>query len=119
MLEHAVTCRRKGPNKVVQTTRDKATGQQHFRWHVENFAQCCFSNILYSWWPAGYRGTPKIFRYTGKILPVASLLQSAFLVSIRVSIYYVIKQTSRIIQQQDQSVCLSALVLEHLVKGTW
>ena len=34
------------------------------------------------WWPAGYRGTPKIFRYTGKILPVASLLQSAFSVSI-------------------------------------
>ena len=28
------------------------------------------------------RGTPKIFRYTGKILPVASLLQSAFSVSI-------------------------------------
>ena len=26
--------------------------------------------------------TPKIFRYTGKILPVASLLQSAFSVSI-------------------------------------
>ena len=35
-----------------------------------------------NWWPAGYRGTPKIFRYTGKILPVASLLQSAFSVSI-------------------------------------
>ena len=28
------------------------------------------------------RGPPKIFRYTGKILPVASLLQSAFSVSI-------------------------------------
>ena len=35
-----------------------------------------------NWLPAGYRGTPKIFRYTGKILPVASLLQSAFSVSI-------------------------------------
>ena len=51
------------------------------------------------WWPAGYRGTPKIFWYTGKILPVASVYsqhsRSAFLVSIRVSICYVIKQTSR------------------------
>ena len=40
----------------------------------------------YYWWPAGYRGTPKIFRYTGKILPVASFYSqhspSAFLVSI-------------------------------------
>ena len=34
------------------------------------------------WWPVGYRGTPKIFRYTEKILAVASLLQSAFSVSI-------------------------------------
>ena len=41
----------------------------------------CCPNLVY-WWPAGYRGTPKIFRYTGKILPVASLLQSAFSVSI-------------------------------------
>ena len=40
---------------------------------------CC---PVYYWWPAGYRGTPKIFRYTGKILPVASLLQSAFSVSV-------------------------------------
>ena len=30
----------------------------------------------------GLGGTPKIFRYTGKNLPVASLLQSAFSVSI-------------------------------------
>ena len=35
-------------------------------------------NWVSCWWPAGYRGTPKIFRYTRKILPVASLLQSAF-----------------------------------------
>ena len=39
-----------------------------------------FSSLY--WWPAAYRGTSKIFRYTGKILPVASLLQSAFSVSI-------------------------------------
>ena len=45
--------------------------------------------------------------------------RSAFLVSIRVSICYVIKQTSRRIQWQDQFVCLSALVLERSVKGTW
>ena len=38
--------------------------------------------LEYHWWPAGYRGPPKIFRYTGKILPVASLLQSAFSISI-------------------------------------
>ena len=26
-----------------------------------------------NWWPAGYRGTPKIFLYTGKILQVVCL----------------------------------------------
>ena len=45
-------------------------------------AQVKAKTYLHNWWPAGYRGTPKIFRYTGKILPVASLLQSAFSVSI-------------------------------------
>ena len=59
---------------------------------------CCFFKFLQvdCWWPAGYRGTPKIFQYTGKILPVASFYSqhslSAFLVSIRVSICYVIKE---------------------------
>ena len=44
------------------------------------------------WWPAGYRGTPKIFLYTGKILQVVSQFKSAFLVSICYVIKYVIKQ---------------------------
>ena len=51
------------------------------------YTQCLLRTSLislskFNWWPAGYRGTPKIFQYTGKILPVASLLQSAFSVSI-------------------------------------
>ena len=35
-----------------------------------------FGVVRYIWWPAGYRGTPKIFVYTGKILQVVSLFLS-------------------------------------------
>ena len=39
-------------------------------------------NAQISWWSAGYRGSPKIFWFTEKILRVGSLIRSAFSVSV-------------------------------------
>ena len=65
-------------------------------------AQIPKGNFLYAgrhsiryWWPAGYRGTPKVFLYTGKILQVVSLFTSAFLVSICYVIKHVMKHLLR------------------------
>ena len=99
-------------NKNYQAERlytDTVESDTLFKCHSE---EVLLQQLSFYWWTTGYRGVTKIFRYTRKILPVASLLKSAFLVSIRVSICYVIKQTSSKLIKEDHTIARPVCLLK-------